>query len=215
MRSTGVWGARDFERGLREDIETQHWQTDTSISNRSWGYLQHDEFKSPEFIVHQLIDIVSKNGNLLLNIGPRPDGTIPDEVRNTLLDVGAWLKQNGEAIYDTTPWKIYGEGSTKVLPGFGHDVDTKPYTPQDFRFTKKGNTLYAIEMAWPADGHAVIHALGSAPAKEVKISSVELIGSGTVEYHQSDAGLEMKLPANPPGKFAYVLRIRIAGAEEE
>ncbi len=208
-------GARDFERGLREDIETQHWQTDTSISNRSWGYLEHDEFKSSEFIVHQLIDIVSKNGNLLLNLGPRPDGTIPDEVRNTLLDVGAWLKQNGEAIYDTTPWKIYGEGPTKILPGFGHDVDTKPYTPQDFRFTQKGSVLYAIEMAWPADSHAVIHALGAAPTKEVKISSVELIGStGTVEYHQSDNGLEMTLPVNPPGKFAYVLRIRIAGAEK-
>jgi alpha-L-fucosidase len=112
--------------------------------------------------VHQLIDIVSKNGNLLLNIGPRPDGTIPDEVRNRLLDVGAWLKVNGEAIYDTTPWKIYGEGPTKIQPGFGHDEDTKPYTAQDFRFTQKGNRLYAIGMAWPHDGHAMIHALGLA-----------------------------------------------------
>jgi alpha-L-fucosidase len=205
-------GARDFERGLREDIETQHWQTDTSISNRSWGYLEHDEFKLPEFIVHQLIDIVSKNGNLLLNIGPRPDGTIPDEVRNTLLEIGAWLKQNGEAIYDTTPWKIYGEGPTKVQPGFGHDVDTKPYTPQDFRFTQKGNTLYAIEMAWPADGHTVIHALGSAKARELKVTSVELIGSSaTLEYHQTDDGLELTLPSQSPGKFAYVLRIQTSG----
>ncbi|HEY1469268.1 MAG TPA: alpha-L-fucosidase [Candidatus Acidoferrum sp.] len=77
------------------------------------GYVEHDEFKSADFLVHQLIDIVSKNGNLLLNIGPRPDGTIPDEVRATLLEMGAWLKQNGEAIYDTTPWKVYGEGSDK------------------------------------------------------------------------------------------------------
>ena len=206
-------GARDFERGLREDIETQHWQTDTSISNRSWGYLEHDEFKSPEFIVHQLIDIVSKNGNLLLNIGPRPDGTIPDEVQNTLLDVGAWLKQNGEAIYDTTPWKIYGEGPTKVLPGFGHDVDTKPYTPQDFRFTQKGITLYAIEMAWPADGHAVIHALGAArQAKGLQITNVELIGSSAkIEFRQTEDGLEVTLPQTAPGKFAYALRIQLAG----
>ncbi len=106
-------GARDFERGLREDIEPQHWQTDTSISNISWGYVEHDESKSADFIVHQLIDIVSKNGNLLLNIGPRPDGTIPDEVRSTLLDIGSWLKLNGEAIYDTTPWRFTARARPK------------------------------------------------------------------------------------------------------
>src|SRR5258708_14523483 len=206
-------GARDFKRGLREDIEPEHWQTDTSISNRSWGYLEHDEFKTPEFIVHQLVDIVSKNGNLLLNIGPRPDGTIPDEVRNTLLQIGSWLKQNGEAIYDTTPWKIYGEGPTKVQPGFGHDVDTKPYTPQDFRFTLKGNTLYAIEMAWPADGRAVIHALGSAQARDLKVANVKLIdSSATLEYHPTNDELEVKLSSEAPGKYAYALRIQITDA---
>ena len=202
-------GARDFERGLREDIEPQHWQTDTSISNLSWGYLEHDEFKSADFIVHQLIDIVSKNGNLLLNIGPRPDGTIPDEVRNTLLDIGTWLTVNGEAIYDTTPWKIYGEGPTKVQPGFGHDKDTKPYTSEDFRFTQKGYTLYAIGMAWPTDGRAVIHALGSAEqAKGMQISSVELVGSDAkVEFHRTGDALDVQLPAQTPGKYAYALRI--------
>jgi alpha-L-fucosidase len=205
-------GARDFERGLREDTEPQHWQTDTSISNLSWGYLEHDEFKTPEFLVHQLIDIVSKNGNLLLNIGPRPDGTIPDEVRNTLLEMGAWLKQNGEAIYDTTPWKVYGEGPTKVQPGFGHDVETKPYTAQDFRFTQKGKTLYAIEMAWPTDCRAVIHALGTAHVGDANVTKVELIGSSvTVEYHQTADGLELTLPPQPIGKFAYPFRIQVAG----
>ena len=205
-------GARDFERGLREDIEPQHWQTDTSISNWSWGYLEHDQFKTADFLVHQLIDIVSKNGNLLLNIGPRPDGTIPDEVRNTLLDMGAWLKLNGEAIYDTTPWKIYGEGPTKIQAGFGHDKDTKPYTAEDFRFTQKGNTLYVVGMAWPADGHALIHALGSEQqAKDMQIASVELIGSdGKVEFHQTSDALEVQLPGPMPGKYAYVLRVTFA-----
>ena len=80
--------------------------------------------KTPEFIVHQLADIVSKNGNLLLNIGPRSDGTIPEGVQQVLLAVGAWLKINGEAIYGTRPWKIYGEGPTKVKPGSFHDTDT-------------------------------------------------------------------------------------------
>ncbi len=205
-------GARDFERGLREDIEPQHWQTDTSISNLSWGYLEHDEFKSADFIVHQLIDIVSKNGNLLLNIGPRPDGTIPDEVRNTLLDIGGWLKVNGEAIYDTTPWKIYGEGPTKVQLGFGHDKDTKPYTSQDFRFTQKGGKLYVIGMAWPTDGRAVVHALGSAQqAKGMQISAVQLVGSNAkLEFHQTDDALEVQLPAQAPGKYAFVLKIQLA-----
>src|SRR5205085_4423245 len=88
----------DMERGQLGDIRPPYWQTDTSVSDKSWGYIKDDTFKSPEFIVHQLIDIVSKNGNLLLNIGPRSDGTIPEEVQRVLLDVGAWLDINGEAI---------------------------------------------------------------------------------------------------------------------
>ena len=85
-------GVLDLERGQLGDIRPLYWQTDTSVSNKSWGYIKDDTFKSPEFVVHQLIDIVSKNGNLLLNIGPRSDGTIPDEVQQVLLDVGAWLE---------------------------------------------------------------------------------------------------------------------------
>jgi alpha-L-fucosidase len=202
-------GARDFERGMKEDIEKRHWQTDTSISNLSWGYLEHDEFKTADFIVHQLIDVVSKNGNLLLNIGPRPDGTIPDEVRNSLLEIGGWLKQNGEAIYETTPWTVYGEGPTKVQPGFGHDKDTKPYTAEDFRFTAKGNKLYAIQMALPADHRAVIHALGSEQkAKGLRIANVELLGStGKVEWHQSAGELEITVPNGASGKYALAFRV--------
>ena len=102
----------DVERGELADIRPLYWQTDTSVSNKSWGYIQNDTFKTPEFIVHQLIDIVSKNGNLLLNVGPRSDGTIPSEVQQVLREIGSWLQVNGEAIYGTRPWRVYGEGPT-------------------------------------------------------------------------------------------------------
>jgi alpha-L-fucosidase len=204
-------GARDFERGMREGIEPQHWQTDTSISNWSWGYLEHDEFKTPEFVVHQLIDIVSKNGNLLLNIGPRADGTIPDEVRNALLEIGGWLKVNGDAIYETTPWKVYGEGPTKVQAGFGKDKDMKPFTAEDFRFTQNGKKLYAIQMALPADGSATIHALGSEhEAKGLKITNVELVGSNAkVEFNQDGDALHLSVANPPSAKYARAFQISV------
>src|SRR5438034_11447927 len=115
-------GVIDLERGQLGDIRPLYWQTDTSVSNKSWGYIENDTFKSPHFVVDQLIDIVSKNGNLLMNIGPRSDGTIPEQVQQVLLDVGAWLSVNGEAIYGTQPWRTYGEGPTKVTAGSFHDT---------------------------------------------------------------------------------------------
>ena len=152
-------GVLDIERGQLDQTLDRVWQTDTSVSNKSWGYIEHDTFKTPAFIVHQLADVVSKNGNLLLNIGPRSDGTIPDEVQQVLLAVGGWLKVNGEAIYGTRPWVSYGEGPTKVAAGSFQDTKTQEYTAEDFRFTTKDNNLYAIELAWPSGKEAVIHSL--------------------------------------------------------
>jgi alpha-L-fucosidase len=200
---------RDFERGQQDKIIPDHWQTDTSISNASWGYIEHDTFKSPEFLVHQLVDIVSKNGNLLLNFGPRSDGTIPDEVQTTLREMGAWLKVNGEAIYATTPWKTFGEGPTQVVGGAFHDTDVKPYTPQDFRFTAKGNTVYAIGMACPVDGKATIHALGTGhEGASLAIGNVELLGSSEkVSFNQTADALDVTLPAGVACKYAYALKL--------
>src|SRR6185312_10417448 len=150
----------DVERGVFADTQSECWQTDTSVSNKSWGYIENDVFKTPEVIVHELIDVVSKNGNLLLNVGPRANGTIPNEVQQILLDVGAWLDANGEAIYGTRPWKRYGEGPTKAVAGPVQDTKTPSYKAGDFRFTAKGNAIYAIAMAWPSGGQAVIQSLG-------------------------------------------------------
>ena len=202
----------DLERGQLGDIRPLYWQTDTSISNKSWGYIKNDTFKSPQFVVQQLIDIVSKNGNLLLNIGPKPDGTIPDEVQQVLRDVGAWLAVNGDAIYGTRPWKVFGEGPTQVAAGSFHDTDTANYTAEDFRFTTKGNALYAIEMGWPASGEAVIHSLGTTVGSQ-KVESVALLGSDAkIQARQEADGLHLQLPAQAPVKYAYVFRVLFGNA---
>jgi alpha-L-fucosidase len=207
-------GVRDFERGQLASIEPDHWQTDTSIGKLSWGYIDNDQYQGPQFLLNQLIDIVSKNGNLLLNIGPKPDGAIPDQIQTTLKEMGVWLKTNGESIYATIPWKVYGEGPTKVVEGAFHDQDTKPYTSEDFRFTAKGSTVYAIGMACPTDAasnFAAIHPLGSAKeAKGLTLESVELIGSSEkLTWLQTPEALNVKLPALTNCKYAYVLRIAL------
>jgi len=198
----------DLERGQLGEIRPLYWQTDTSVSNKSWGNIRNDTFKSPQFVLHQLIDIVSKNGNLLLNIGPtKSDGTIPDEVQQVLRDVGAWLSVNGDAIYGTRPWKIYGEGPTQVAAGSFHDTDTATYTAEDFRFTTKGNALYAIELGWRSTGEAVIHSLGATLGGQ-KIESVVLLGSDAkIQPRQEADGLHLQLPAQAPGKYAYAFRV--------
>jgi len=197
----------DLERGQLGDIRPFPWQTDTSVSNKSWGYINDDTFKSPDFIVHQLIDIVSKNGNLLLNIGPRSDGTKPEEVQRVLLEVGAWLNVNGEAVYGSRPWRVYGEGPTKVAAGSFHDTETTTYKPEDFRFTTKGDVLYAIGLAWPSNGEAVIHSL--APnAGSSTVRSVTLLGSDSeLKFDQRSDGLHLQLPAQAPAKYAYAVRV--------
>jgi alpha-L-fucosidase len=202
----------DLERGQLGDIRQLYWQTDTSISNKSWGNIKDDTFKSPQFVIHQLADIVSKNGNLLLNIGPRSDGTIPEEVQQVLRDVGSWLAVNGDAIYGTRPWKVYGEGPTKVEAGSFHDTDTANYTAEDFRFTTKGNDLYVIELGWPTGKEAVIRSLGTAVGT-LKIESVALLGSDAkLEFQQQPDGLHIQLPAKAPGNYAYAYRVRFGGA---
>lgn len=198
----------DLERGVLPTIHSEYWQTDTSISNKSWGYIKDDVFKTPDLIVHELIDIVSKNGNLLLNIGPRADGTIPEEVQTILKDVGSWLTVNGEAIYGTRPWTIYGEGPTKVADGPMRDIKTEPYTAEDFRFTTKGNVLYAIEMAWPSDGKTVIRSLGTNSKGTKKVESIALLGSDSkLKFQQEADGLHVDLPTTAPGKHAYSFRV--------
>jgi alpha-L-fucosidase len=197
----------DIERGQLGELRPLYWQTDTSVSNKSWGYINDDTFKSPESIVHQLIDIVSKNGNLLLNIGPKSDGTIPEPVKQVLLDVGSWLSMNGEAIYGTRPWRIYGEGPTKPATGAFHDTDVTNYTAEDFRFTTKGDALYVIGLEWPTSREAVIRSLARTVGDQ-QVQAVALLGSDTkLRFEQRGDGLHVQLPGQSPAKYAYVLRV--------
>jgi alpha-L-fucosidase len=198
----------DVERRQLTDIQPSVWQTDTSIGNASWGYVPNDTYKTPDFIIHLLADVVSKNGNLLLNVTPRADGTIPEQEQKTLREVGGWLKVNGEAIYGTRPWKRYGEGPTVVAGGAFHDTDTNSYTPQDFRFTTRGSTLYAIELGWAASGAATIRSLGSDSLGGEKVQSVSLLGSvAKIVWQQMSDGLHLQAPAQPPGHYAYVFDV--------
>src|SRR6202012_1153363 len=154
----------------------------------------------------------SKNGNLLLNIGPKSDGTIPDEVQGVLREVGAWLAVNGEAIYGTRAWTKFGEGPPKGAGGSFHDTDTTSYTAEDFRFTTKGATLYAIELGWSAGGEAVIHSLGTEVGG--KVASVTLLGSSEkISFEQRGDGVHLRVAANAPGKFASAFRIEFEGGK--
>ncbi|MEP6503039.1 MAG: alpha-L-fucosidase, partial [Betaproteobacteria bacterium] len=187
------------------------WQTDTSISNASWGYIEGDTYKPATQLLHQLIDVVSKNGNLLLNVGPRGDGSIPEQARDILLEMGAWLKVNGEAIYGTRPWTTFGEGPTEVVGGTFQDRDAKPYTPQDFRFTTRGATLYAIALGWPEatdqGSEYVVHALAPSALRGA-VTRVTLLADGSaVAFTQGADGLHLRVPREPVGRHAWVFRI--------
>lgn len=203
----------DLERGKLPGIRKLPWQTDTSIGKNSWGYVTNEEAKTANSLVDDLVDIVSKNGNLLLNVGPKPDGTIPDDQRETLLQIGEWLKTNGEAIYNTEHWKTFGEGPTEVKGGYMSEHNVKEgFTAQDIRFTQKGDKLYAILLDWPSDGKINIKTLGtdSGYAKDLDIKSVRLLGSSSkLDFDQTKEGLLVSNMGEKIGNFAHVLEIRI------
>jgi alpha-L-fucosidase len=198
----------DVERGQLAGIRPEFWQTDTSISKNSWGYVRIQDYKTADSIVDDLIDIVSKNGALLLNIGPRPDGTIPEQEQQILREIGKWLKVNGEAIYGTRPWKVFGEGPTAVVEGSFNDTKRRAFTGEDLRFTAKDGTLYAIAMAWPGKTLTIKSLAPSASLVQGNVKNISLLGfSGKLQWKQGEKGLTITLPPQPTGQFAYAFKI--------
>jgi len=199
----------DIERGQLDDIRRPFWQTDTAVAKNSWGFTHQQDYKTVDDLIDDLVDIVSKNGALLLNIGPRPDGTIPEPEEALLLGIGRWLQVNGEAVYDTRPWKVYGEGPTQVVGGSFNDTKRVPFTGQDIRFTTRGEILYAIALAWPESGRLTVKSLASdATLFAQVIENVELLGAAErLSWTRDAAGLHVSLPARPPGDHAFAFRI--------
>ncbi len=204
----------DFERGHPSDIRPGAWQTDTTVHSR-WGYLEDTQYRSVGTLVHELIDNVSKGGNLLLNFAPRADGIFPPEQVAILLGIGAWLDVNGDAIYGTRPWTRFGEGPTG-LNNPGHlpeaerihreavgDIPPPSYTKADFRFTTKGNTLYAIAMNSSPLGDWVITSLAGVSPDEVR-----LLGHDTpLTFTVQPDGLHVTPPSHLAHQPAYALAL--------
>lgn len=206
QRKCMVW---DIERGQSNEILPYYWQTDTCIGN--WHYDQrvfdHHRYKSAKTVVHTLVDVVSKNGNLLLSIPVKGNGTIDSDELECVRGITAWMKVNSEAIYDTRPYAVYGEGPAMAdMPaltaqGF-NEGKGKPFTTEDIRFTQKDKTLYATVMGVPGT-EVLIRTLKSKP-----VSKVVLLGhTEPVEFRNGDNGLLIKAPESKPTEIASVFKI--------
>ena len=197
--SGGKW-AQDLERGVQDSISPYPWQTDTSIGD--WFYRTGQQYKTSTEILQMLVDIVSKNGNLLINIVQTPEGDLEPDVQQTLAEVGKWIAANGEGIYGTRPWKIFGEHpeNTTVVKAGNFNEDRIKYTAKDIRFTVKGNQLYAFCLNVPDGGEISIRSLGKNSRLNVqKIAAIKMMGSNaTVSWKQEDDRLLIKTPAELP-----------------
>lgn len=189
-------GVRDLELGQESELTYNEWITDNSIDDRgAWGWAENLTFKTPNRLIDNLVDRVSKNGYLLLNIGPKPDGSIPEEAKETLLEMGKWLEVNGEAIYNTTPWMIAAVGPTSLeeVEEMGFNESDQTYTSEDIRFTVNGDDLYATFLDWPGE-YAVIPVLrGDDPDVDTGAEKYNTINPEDYEDVASIAGNTFKV----------------------
>ncbi|APZ45505.1 alpha-L-fucosidase [Polaribacter reichenbachii] len=198
----------DLERSRMKEKQPFPWLTDDSIDWKSWSHISNPRYKSTNRLIDFLVDVVSKNGAVLLNITPRADGTIPEPVKERLLEMGQWLKINGEAIYGTRTFDIYGEGDAAIVEGHLSEEKNADNTSKDIRFTTKGDILYATVLDWPKDGELKIRSLKEgSELYQNEISSIEMLGNkGELEFNRNQQNLVIKLP-NKVGNFAYSFKI--------
>ncbi len=204
----------DIERGQFADAKPYLWQTDTTVGKNSWSYTKTNEYKSSVQILQNLVDIVSKNGRLLLNIGPKADGTIPDEDTRILKEIGEWLAVNGEAIYGTKLWRTSAEGPTGIEEGQFADNEPKNYTSEDIRFTVHGDCLYAICLNMDGKSSITVRSLADADAS-VKpvfhgiIKGVERLGSQSeCSWSRDGEGLHIATSqVNDPRPIVFRIRM--------
>jgi alpha-L-fucosidase len=200
-------GTIDLERARMADIYPDPWLTDTSVARSSWSYAAEMEYYTVKRLIDDLVDIVSKNGCLLLNIAPAPDGTIPEEQQQQLRAMGAWLRMNGEAIYGTRPWKIFGQGPTQTPVGHLSDLEFHGFTHEDIRFTrsKDGQNLYVFALGWPESGKVVIPPLA---APDNNVTNVTMLGhEGELTWQQNADALEVILPERAQSEYALTLKV--------
>ena len=199
----------DVERGQLADIRQLFWQTDTAVAKNSWGYIDGLQYKEAGGLIGDLADIVSKNGALLLNVGPRADGTIPEGDEKLLREIGGWLAVNGDAIYDSRPWTVFGEGATEIVEGAFTDTRRGAYTAADIRFTTRGDVLYATVLAWPEKPEILVKSLGTdLRLYNRRIASVTMPGvSGALKASRTGRGLRVHLPAERPNPHGFTLKI--------
>ncbi len=199
----------DIERGQLSDIRPQFWQTDTAIAKNSWGYTENNDFKNPVDIVCDIIDIVSKNGAMLLNVGPKADGTITAEDEYVLREIGKWLAVNGESIYNTTYWQVYGEGPTQIPSGAFTDTDRAPFASEDLRFTYNAPYIYVNVLSWPKNSEITIKSLG----KKIfngDVLDIEILGyDAQTTYYHGEEDLKIRTNKIIDTKYPVCLKIKI------
>lgn len=200
-------GVIDLERNRMPDIFPEPWLTDTSIAKNSWSYCPKLEYYSSDRLIQDLVDIVSKNGCMLLNIAPHPDGSIPEPQKERLRAMGAWLRENGEAIYGSRPWKVFGEGPTITPKGHLSDLGFDGFVAEDTRFTqaKDGSALYLFLFGWPKHNSVRVRSL--TPDRGTIKTISFLAHDAPVRWQQSEAGLDLSLSVKPPAKHTIVLKI--------